>query len=799
MANPAAAVSDVFPPLPKGAGTDNGHRMEIDLLVNSLTNCFQSQAQLAVCCLKSPLWPAAFQLAANDATKTLSMAIEDFTHQLCKAAAACNGAQQRNNGRLAVPMERYASSQELTLGSSQPLSKALAFSLQAEDNHRLPPAPSGDSGIVLAVSPTEDLAARSMAKEVSASNTSCTRGSTQMDESASERSHPVKGENRLAQKQRGSDASDHLYVFDEGNSSTYESVGSVKRSMTLSDLYQASPDMDCGLDDEDEDEASGKCINGVLNPQWGVRLGWDLFVILLVLIDAMFLPLQMAFETPDSANDIWLVITTTMFALDMIVSFNTAYEAGIHEPGVLVGKLVSKRRRIALNYMKTWFPIDFVSTIPFSSAVQASTGGEGGESAQVVKLTKILKLARFLRLMRMLRLAKLAVIWERIESRMGSLLLVQIIALARILFVLGAICHWNACVWWLIGQDKIPFIHDLLSKETQLDWESMNHWTTFPRSCTLPGPIICTDTWSWANRTKSDSYFFSFYWTLGVMRTMPAEVQPTNLVERVYIMIFMFFAFSVFAITITLITQTYFKMQERRKGFNDDMAAVRTHLRAIHINEPVQLKIKAFLRHLYDRRRIHAKELAMYKQLPKTLCEHMLLGRTSTHIQKISILKGLPDRNLLQVIQITEQLDLAQGEVLCRRNRSAEAAWLLIDGKLSVSYSRNSGQGDPVLNLQVVDEECLLSTAAVDSEYTVFACICSEVLRLDKRKFFQLLEKNKHLEQYLKHNFDLKNRDAVSGRKGRTSTSSMPGKNCKTNSLTHEIAEVDTTAAIVSS
>lgn len=29
-----------------------------------------------------------------------------------------------------------------------------------------------------------------------------------------------------------------------------------------------------------------------------------------------------------------------------------------------------------------------------------------------------------------------------------------------------------------------------------------------------------------------DAYIFCFYWTLGVMRTMPAEVTPVNLAER---------------------------------------------------------------------------------------------------------------------------------------------------------------------------------------------------------------------------------------------------------------------------
>jgi len=32
--------------------------------------------------------------------------------------------------------------------------------------------------------------------------------------------------------------------------------------------------------------------------------------------------------------------------------------------------------------------------------------------------------------------------------------------------------------------------------------------------------------------SSEEAYIFCFYWTLGVMRTMPAEVTPVNLAER---------------------------------------------------------------------------------------------------------------------------------------------------------------------------------------------------------------------------------------------------------------------------
>lgn len=54
------------------------------------------------------------------------------------------------------------------------------------------------------------------------------------------------------------------------------------------------------------------------------------------------------------------------------------------------------------------------------------------------------------------------------------------------------------------------------------------------------------------------------------MRTMPAEVTPVNLPERVFVLVFMYVALSAFAISIALITQSFFKLSERKKSFNEE-------------------------------------------------------------------------------------------------------------------------------------------------------------------------------------------------------------------------------------
>ena len=74
-----------------------------------------------------------------------------------------------------------------------------------------------------------------------------------------------------------------------------------------------------------------------------------------------------------------------------------------------------------------------MSTIPWGKVSSLILGdGSASSTGQLGKMAKAVKFVRFLRLMRMLRLAKLATIWERVEARCGSILLLQGVSLFKV-------------------------------------------------------------------------------------------------------------------------------------------------------------------------------------------------------------------------------------------------------------------------------------------------------------------------------------------------------------------------------
>ena len=90
---------------------------------------------------------------------------------------------------------------------------------------------------------------------------------------------------------------------------------------------------------------------------------------------------------------------------------------------------------------------------------------------------------------------------------------------------------------------------------------------------------------------------------------MPAEVTPVNLPERVFVLLFMFFALSAFAIAVASLTQAYFKISDRSRAYTDELFAVRMRLKKLQVDKTAKKHIKDFLALQFDRRRIMAKEL----------------------------------------------------------------------------------------------------------------------------------------------------------------------------------------------
>lgn len=152
----------------------------------------------------------------------------------------------------------------------------------------------------------------------------------------------------------------------------------------------------------------------------------------LILFSVLVVPLRIGFALQDPPNMSFAYIldwiVDVMFGIDIIANFRTAY---FDNHGVLVTDL----GRIRRNYMRGFFIIDFVSTVPFDRILPVGRGA---------KLIRVLRLVRLFKLLRLFRIGR------AIESLQEMGVPVRAIHSTKLILQLSFLAHLLACGWFFV-------------------------------------------------------------------------------------------------------------------------------------------------------------------------------------------------------------------------------------------------------------------------------------------------------------------------------------------------------------
>jgi len=178
----------------------------------------------------------------------------------------------------------------------------------------------------------------------------------------------------------------------------------------------------------------------VVNPEQCRTLkAWEVFVMAVLCVVAIMAPVQVAVLPSPTEVDALLVINCVIdliFAMDMTLQFFVMYQ---HQTNLGI-QWEFRQRYIACRYLKSWFPLDIISLIPFDfiSFVSASDSISQAKAIKLVRLLRLLKLVRLCRTLRLFRHFEL-----HMSITYGKL------ALFKCFCLLMIIAHWLANLWAL--------------------------------------------------------------------------------------------------------------------------------------------------------------------------------------------------------------------------------------------------------------------------------------------------------------------------------------------------------------
>ncbi|CAH1364932.1 unnamed protein product [Tenebrio molitor] len=190
----------------------------------------------------------------------------------------------------------------------------------------------------------------------------------------------------------------------------------------------------------------------VIHPCSSFRFYWDLCMLLLLVANLIILPVAISFFNDDLSTR-WIAfncLSDTIFLIDIVVNFRTGImQQDNAEQVILDPKLIAK------HYLRTWFFLDLISSIPldYIFLIFNQVSGDYGDSFQILhagRALRILRLAKLLSLVRLLRLSRLVRYvsqWEEVYFLNMASVFMRIFNLICMMLLIG---HWSGCLQFLV-------------------------------------------------------------------------------------------------------------------------------------------------------------------------------------------------------------------------------------------------------------------------------------------------------------------------------------------------------------
>ncbi|CAE7212901.1 unnamed protein product [Symbiodinium necroappetens] len=166
------------------------------------------------------------------------------------------------------------------------------------------------------------------------------------------------------------------------------------------------------------------------------------------------------------------------------------------------------------------------------------------------------------------------------------------------------------------------------------------------------------------------------------------------------------------------------------------MFAIRMHMHKLKLEDHSQRRIKDYITHRFNRRRMLAKEVNIVDNLPKALQNEVKYATALQYVQRLSVISDLSKDAIKKICLEFEPKDYLPETQLCVAGHEASVARLLCAGTLSAKDINQIAVEVP--HDAIIDEACLETEEPVISTLTVTTVSTCEILTIDKLAFARI-------------------------------------------------------------
>ncbi|XP_029437480.1 potassium/sodium hyperpolarization-activated cyclic nucleotide-gated channel 3 [Rhinatrema bivittatum] len=188
----------------------------------------------------------------------------------------------------------------------------------------------------------------------------------------------------------------------------------------------------------------------IIHPYSDFRFYWDLIMLLLMVGNLIILPVGITFFKDENTPP-WIVfnvLSDTFFLADLVLNFRT---------GIVVEdntEIILDPHTIKTKYLKSWFLVDFISSIPVDYIflivdLETQVDSDVYKTARALRIVRFTKILSLLRLLRLSRLIRYIHQWEEI-FHMTYDLASAVVRIFNLIGMMLLLCHWDGCLQFLV-------------------------------------------------------------------------------------------------------------------------------------------------------------------------------------------------------------------------------------------------------------------------------------------------------------------------------------------------------------
>ncbi|KAH8059064.1 cyclic nucleotide-gated ion channel [Aureococcus anophagefferens] len=404
------------------------------------------------------------------------------------------------------------------------------------------------------------------------------------------------------------------------------------------------------------------------------RINWDIFVILCILCYVFVMPLRVAFSTTSAADFLhargrWLWVEFALdviFIADVCLNFRTSFRLSS-------GRVVEDSRLIAERYLKSWFLVDFVSSLPIEVATFVLQSHLTRDTESTLKFVRILRILRYTKIIRVMRLV------SKHGRLLNSTLNPGYIQLSRLAVIVLGAWHYVACAYWIVAR------RGLLR----------------PRRARRPGAVLaegyrlCLDRWApyraascgrddvrdfgWENDEKSSP-------SCSVSTGIGKDIIPRTSLEVAFTTVIILWGMLMYASIIGAVSSAVAVLDATGIQRSRKLSAVKSFLVQQNVHKHLQLEIMNYYTYLLS---LNTRDSQALSDLPVTLRIKLELSLKQESVDQVPLFHNLDAACILSIVHHLKNCVSLPSEILYAAGALGDRMFVLERGAVVLSVPRN--------------------------------------------------------------------------------------------------------------